>query len=496
MLAPGQGAELPPSLQRLFGQRQATAEMMEARNQDLATAKRLLQITDTRLGKEARKFLTRGLMRDMSIDPNTPQSKELTKLFTNLDPDNLTMMRRGFSQQLENAPPGSITQTTQGILSGRVPIDQAIDMAVSMGRQGGDGRMSLGGPTQVAQADQLAPGPAGSVGIARYRESTTPPRLREIAPELSAVLGLDPAQRLRNIDVISRSHPAIPSDFEGQQKMARDLMAVDAGMADVLRGASRMMTIVRERGPEALRLTPGVSPLQNPSGFLQELWGSIRHINALGRGLVSGLGSDIEEFGGQRARDAERDVVRDLERRAEEGKGLPPSTEFVLRKGTTEFIRNMGLYDRIPLNSAAHAALQAELYKLAYARARVQDPGGRLSNQDIELQLKQIGNFSSPEMVEAALNNLVDQTYTERNQHFLSRTGGSAPLRLTPEVRDLLLGSGLAPQSLQNEIAPPPGPSGELTTPDGVRVRPVQTETFTPSGPVPARISNLLRRQS
>jgi hypothetical protein len=474
----GAGRGLSPTSQAVIStvtsQREQQQQLVQARAQDLNVAQRLLQVTSPQLGKEARGFLLDGLSRELGVDPRTDYYKGLKKVILNLDPDNGQALRGMFTAQLDEAQPGQVTQGVRAVLTGDMPLDQLITRASTVGRgmaaqrqaeaaavfdgpPADDGMRGLGGPrgfgvsmggqSMVTPVQAPAGAPSGSSLVPRYRESTTPPRLREVAPELAQTLGFDPTVRYRNLDVLA-THPRIPSDFEGQQRVATELQTVDSAVSDAIRGAAAMVELSRGR-PEALRLLPNTPIWENPATFTRELVGTLDGLRRL-----LGYGTDDATSTGE----------------------LSPRSRFVLEQATTRFLDNMGIGDalrtiggylpplpdlaRVPERfrdaSGAYARVQGEMYKLAYALARAADPGGRLSDQDIEVQLRRIGDFSSPELMQQSLTQVMGQLFTERNQLILSRTGGAAPLALTPEIRQLVAQSGIAPAELTADPAAAP----------------------------------------
>lgn len=480
---PTPGAQRPSGLQALLGQRQAQAEGIQARSQDLAIADRLLKITDSRLPKAARQFLIKGLTRELGIDPRSETSRDIARLVTSLDPDSLGALRRSVASQSDTAQPGALTEMARGILSGQVPVEQVIT-SVAAGPPA-DGRMGLGGPTEVAQADTTA---APTPGVARYRETTTPPRLREIAPELSAVLGYDPAQRMRNIDVINRSHPNIPSDYEGQQKLATDISISRQNAVRAISLATRMEQLFRGK-PEVLSGGPEIGipgtgtriPLAPNIPSIAE--GMREYLNQFGRSV---WGGDV--FNRSRPADLNLTPPADAPEPNERMK-------FVSREAAKMLAAR--LPEGVLSNEDAaktHRVIQQMLYDLAYARAKQKDPGGRLSNQDIELELRGIGRSASPEVFSRALQNVVDQAVGDYDNLVRNRTGGP-PLRggitlehFNQQDQDVLrISPILSPGSRAylGVVEAMDDPTAQLpprTTGD-VPVRRVPTETITPAGP-------------
>jgi hypothetical protein len=455
-------------------QREQQQGLVQARARDLNVAGRILQITDSRLNREARGFLFDGLARDLGVDPKTEYTRGMKRVILGLDPDSAGALRSMFTSRLDRAAPGQVSQRARAVINGDIPLQDVIQQA-SYGlreqaaeRQAGayalfdDGEQPsmLGGSTQLAQAEPpLTPrGPSPAAPASELpripAERQMAPRMREIAPELSAVLGLDPRERVRNIDVISQSHPTIPSSFEDQQKMANDIRQARDSTIQTMVLATQLANLVRGR-PEAL--TPGVDvPIVGRIGA------NIPNIVIQLRDFTRGLGNVFIGPETAQPATAPRDWQGLMDRLYARGRGetseqaeLSARNQFLARQAARNVIEQIPLENRPP--SVQDAALlnqriESLMVPLAFAMAAAKGQTGRtLSDRDVELQLRELGRSASPELFEAALRDVVNRTYDGYQRRMLAMTGGMVPVDLvvSPNDASTLAGSELTPAELR-----------------------------------------------
>ena len=100
---------------------------------------------------------------------------------------------------------------------------------------------------------------------------------------------------------------------------------------------------------------------------------------------------------------------------------LPGQSDSDMRSNTTaltqEYLDKLraGITDQ---NDVRMARLEAMRISLAFRMARAADPSGRLSNQDIEIQLRKLGtNFSTIEQATGALNEAIREFTVKQKQY-------------------------------------------------------------------------------
>lgn len=507
--APPGGAPQPQQggrLRAMMEQRQQQAQSLQSRQADLQTVERLMQVLDPRLPKSARQFLYRELSSSLGIDPKGQRSKELGQMLTSLEPEVSEGIRRQLVEQSRTAQPGQVQQMARGILTGEVPVTQLVNMMPRVqpgaegapaggaeptaapagapaaapaaplggGPLGGSPMMRLGGPgpgsrpgeagSIAAPAQYVTDPPGTSIGPAsvgpaalppsaqptgapRYREGEVSPRMREIAPELQGALGLDISQRVRNIDVMSATHPLIPSDYEGQQRMATDIRGSRGGVVDTLVLSNHLANMIRGR-EDALTLTLPRLP------FLGEITvGNPRS------GLVQASDFLRGILGGGRPDDS-AETINNWSNPDERRSGI-------IRQAVDNMVANARRAGAEIRDSAVLSArIQGALVPLAFAMAAAKGQSGRfLSDRDVELQLQEIGRSASPEQFEATIRDMARRIYDGYNTRMRAATGGDVPLDpvITDEAARVLRTGGITPDELLQSIGrgrggPPPRP--------------------------------------
>lgn len=482
-----------PTFSGIMQERRQQAESMQARQADLQLGERLLQVLDPRLPKQARQFLFKELSRQIGVDPKGERSKEIGGMLTSLDPQVSEQVRRSISQQIQSAEPGQVTEMTRGILTGQVPVTQLVQsmsMPVAQQEGGGDAEastdgfsppMRLGGPmTRPAGADSAvtpaqAPGrPGDSIAPGRgegpYRmpfqaapsagvgtvpaERVVPPLLRQVAPELVSILGIDPTQAYRVIDIYRGGWSRVPSDFDAQQRLATDIRGVQDGIVNMTVMGNQLVDIIRGR-PEVLTLGIGRIPvpfsgtwnleLPNPSSVLTQL-------GSFGNSLAKTFGW--------------------------EGTRIDPQSE----DGSRVLSQSRELADRVfswspevQRNANDTAVMQSLLINIAFAMAASKGQTGRfLSDRDVELQLQELGRSADPEQFSNTVSRVIQRAYDQYRVRMRAQTGGDVPVApiATEDARAVLMNGQVTPRRMIQEFGgtgqedrsftrpPPPAPTG------------------------------------
>lgn len=407
-------------------------DKLDAKKGDVDIAGKLMKVLDSRLPKPARQFLAQELAKHVGADPKSEQAKGVTSMLTSLDPGALQNMRAGLAGQLDQAEPGQISQMAQGILTGKIPMDQFIDQmgpALYAGSQGGEEPGGGGGSPEPQVAGQLiraedkpvsmggtagepAPAPAdqpitseeniGEVGpmsqaapapfqpgapgeVASFEgQRTIPPTEQAASPSIVGALGLDSKNLYRNKDLIQNGFK-IPYDAKDQDKIAQEINTRSTGLSATFSEASKL-TDLFEGHPEVLgTVGSGVQTLQST---IQQVKGLMNLINPALKDETIPYDAELQK----------------------------------LARTVSTQLGKMGAID-ITANNAAQ--VDSMVLGLAYRMAIANDiPGNRLTNVILEQNLRQLGASSSPTQFKATLANALDSTTREFNES-IQRTVGA-----------------------------------------------------------------------
>jgi hypothetical protein len=490
-MAIGQFTNFRELLQYQQGQKEALA----ARGGDLRLAQMLSRILDPSLPKGFRQMGLRSLSQEMGVDPRGDRAKEIIGTLSGLDPQSMEGIRRGIIETSGQSQPGQISQMTRGILTGQVPPEELLNLASSAMRppaaaEEQEPPMKLGGPgsdqsSAVSEEPQepLTRMPfsaqQGTVTLPRYKEGETSPRMREIAPELSGVLGLA-EERYRNIDVIKGGYNRIPTDYEGQQKMASDIKGMQDGVINTISLSSQLSKLVGDRAEVLGSLGPGrLRPPGNWAETVVDIGRTISNANLSNivlqtKDALASLGVFVPEFikeGGkkliQEGKNIEETIV---------GKSISDaSTKLV-----DNFLSQYG--EQIGGAAEANARIRSIMIPLAFAMASAKGQTGRhLSDRDVALQMEEIGNSRSPRQFQAALTDMVGRIYEGYSTKVKAQTGGNVPIAhaIDEEAAKSIRGSRVVPEGLmsqlnsiqQGEVAAPgpEQPKGRLSMGEGLK---------------------------
>lgn len=475
----------PSRLSEYIQGQQQQRQMLAARGQDLQLANNLVRSLDPSMPKGFRQLGLRQVSQMLGIDPKGDRSKELINTLSSLDPQSLEGMRRGIVSATDEMQPGQLTEITRGILTGQVPPDQLLQLAsaatgppaptgtVSPGTASPNEEpmMRLGGPglgrpevpedaspLALAQAPGLpgsgpseppGPGPETPGGtyppmrrlfdpVAPAAEPTVPreaqmaPGNREVIPELTSVLGLDPGQRYRVRDLYDAGF-TIPSSETHMRTVAADTRTAQTALVQSFTMMSQLAGLVRGR-PEALGYP-------TPSIHLPT------HITQFGeyvRGIGQVLGVTVEPGTARRVLD---DKVE--------------GAEGAIDGITSNVARWYGdTYGRVRDASELNARIRAIVVPLAFAMAAAEGQTGRhLSDRDVQLQLQRLGESNDPARFIAALSQTANLLHNQHNTRMRAQFGQEVPLArvVSPEIADVWRAGGI--------IEPPTGAGGNPATP-------------------------------
>jgi hypothetical protein len=481
-------------------QREQQEGLIQARAQDLNVAQRLLQITDGRLGREARGFLFDGLARDLGVDPKTEYTRGMKRVILSLDPDGAGALRTMFTSRLDRATPGQVSERARAVINGDIPLQDVIQQASyglreqaaerqagafalfddEGGAGGPSGSFALGGPAgQVADVGggvTLTQAPAAEIP----RALQVAPRLQEVTPELSSVLGLNPSDRVRNLDVISSTHPAIPTDPAAQRKMANEIRVMRDATVDMARSAAMMADLFRGR-PETLSVGLDIPWVGRVAGNPAQ-WGvqTSDFFTGLDR-LLFGGALDRGTAAGERFADYAAARMRG---ESGEQAEISAATRFAARQTARAISRNLQ-----EQTAESSARIESLAVGMAYALARQAEPSNpRLTDQDVQIQLRRMGRSASPEIFEATLTGLVRDTYNSYLRKISEMTGGSVPVDTTMTQSDiaLLANSPLTPPELRQALQQRSGQGAGPELGGAPTVRRVPTIPIGPEGPQPS----------
>jgi hypothetical protein len=415
-------------------------QVVQQRKGDLDIAAKLLQILDSRVPKPARQFLSKELAQHVGADPKSEQVKGVTQMLTGLDPDSLQGLRSTFASQLDKAPPGEITNTVHGILTGQVPMSDFIQQVGAGGGAAGEEQQQpqvagqvirnkdqvpttgwdastepTGGgeapaPEPITSTENIgevgpmnggaqpAPFQSGAPGeISSFEgQRTIPPAEQQASPTIVGALGLDSKQSYRNKDLMQGGF-RVPFDAKEQDKLAEDVNNRTAGLAATVHDASKMVDIF-EGHPETLGTVGGVA--STIQGIVQQTQGALNLINPAIQDQTDPYSGEVQS----------------------------------LSKQVGEKIAKLHSID-VTANNAAQ--LQSMALGLAYKMAIANDiPGNRLTNVIIEQNLRQIGSSNSPQQFKSVLANTLDSTTREMNDIMRRKIGVSGTDVMVRQMTD------------------------------------------------------------
>lgn len=393
---------------------QAFAEQLQVkqaatqqRGADLDVAGRLFKILDSRLPKQSRAFLNKELAKHVGVDPKAESFKDIDKMLTGLDPDTLTRLKSGFSQSLEGAQPGQITEMVRGIMTGQVSMNDFIDQVGGVGSVGapaeqgqvvdqygttqtaGEGeppkeqdRLKEDQPTATGEAQLPKPFQGGTGAIQSFEgQRTVPSAAQQASPTIVGALGLDSRQRYRNNDLITNGY-RIPFDPKEQDKLAEGLNTRTSGLSATISESVGLVNAFEGR-PETLG--PVGSATRTIQSTLQQVQGILN---------LAGIEDKADP--------------------------LDPA----IQRATRVVANKLAKSHAIDSTAETSAQIQARVLGLAYRMAIAQDiPGNRLTNAIIDQNLRQIGNSSSPTQFKAVIKSTLESTTREFDEQIRRQVG-------------------------------------------------------------------------
>lgn len=425
-------------------------QQVEMRSGDLDVSERLMRVFDTTLPKPFREFELRGLSRHLGIDPKGDSFKDISKVVMGLDPDSSQAVKEAFVARMSEASPGQVSEFTRGILQGKVPISQLAGMVretqvaqasigglsdapTATGQQPGgtppDGATHQGKvdalfqrqqgefkPNDVITQQQAQGGQAGAVAGLEGNppadlgnplntsvdqsatgsrdlskiivEGPAPVDNRVVDPSIASALGYD-ANKVPSAEILAR-HPGIGGlKLEDQQKKAKDLGEVRQFAQETVRLADKITGIV-DSDPNTVSYTVPIIGR----------WGFGQNINTARE--VTSINDAIKQF-----------------------------SETMAPKGWNDFVKKNfpEIVDESQVRETAKKSQEVlnSMIALAYMSAKAKDPAGRLSDQDLQLELRSLGADSgSADLLKTALASHVDATVGRYNAKVRTETGGDA----------------------------------------------------------------------
>lgn len=423
---------------------------VDLRSQDLDIAKKAMGVFDTGAEPSVREYRYKHLVTQLGIDPKSETSKDLWRMIRGLSADSALAVRQNISGQISGSTPGSVVEAFSGVLRGQIDPEELF--LATRAQPQDAGRFAASGITPEGSA-----APRGSIRDAiTSRQSTNvedapslsdplpgphvpaPSDNRPVDPSIATALGYD-ANTSASADILHK-HPGLGGlKVEDQQKKAKELGEARAATTDTVKLIDRAIGIV-EAEPRAVALSLR--------------FGNLKIADLNPAKTITTVDDAIKTFG-----------------------------RTLLPKGATELIEGNfpGLSDKtdgdtIRSIASRNVELLNTVIGLAYASAKAKDPGGRLSDQDIAIELRNLGwGSGSADLLKASLRNHGAILIDRYNSRIKSETGG-VPADVTSDKLVTL-------NSRANGQFSPQQPSAD------------QTQTPSPSGPSEQRTEALTPAQ-
>lgn len=497
-----QARSLQEHMQYRQGLEQKQQEV-QLRGGDLDVSERLMRVLDTTLPKPFREFEFRGLSRHLGIDPKGDNYKELSKVILGLDPDSSAAVREAFTARIADAPPGQISEFARGILQGKVPVSELAGMVRENQRAGmqttsqQDKVEGLFARTERSKAEftpndakrynEAQVGPAGAqAGMAAGNLDLTPNQTpvdtanqsataeqnlseivvegpppvdnRVVDPSVATALGYDAS--VPSAEILAR-HPGIGGlKLEDQQKEARG----EKGWA-----------VVRTYSKDAIDL------VEKAKGIVTAEPRAVTWASVTTRNI------DVEGFNTAKYITKFNDVLEGIGRtllRKDIADGMFENGPQLSRETQGDTIRAI---------ASRNAELMNTILSLAYASAKAKDPAGRLSDQDIAIELRNLGwGSGSADLLKASLDNHASIIIDRYNTRIKTETGGS-PVDLRAEAPAKIIRTSANSADPNASAAPTDPVTGsrsalQLEQPAPTQVAPAQTPAQeTPAQPTPTQ---------
>lgn len=416
-------------------------------------------------------------------------------MVTSLDPQTLEQARRSLASQIQQSGPGEVVEFTRGILTGQVPINQVIGSLTSpenaqQGEAGSSeasgtfpGRMSLGGGSLAgalrgaaneapSNVQPVADGVGATVGpmdegpqrmpfmaapapqvAPQEVQAKTPPLLREVAPEMAEVLGIDSTQRFRNIDVIRQGFRKIPTDYVGQQRFAADIRKLQEVTTSVLVMGNELASVIQGR-PEVLNASLGKLPFVGEVTLPNwaSTWAQAKSsFEAVAKNFGwKGFNADPDDAVGQRIQQRAQDLAYKVF-------GDRPAQE------------RQNLQDAANVNNYVNSLL----INMAFMMAATKGQSGRsLSDRDVELQLQELGRTANPEQFLTTIRSVEKRLYDQYNVRMKAQAGREVPLTssMDEESANIIRTGAATPLKLAQELQAPSA-TPDPTEPPGLGPR-------------------------
>lgn len=432
-------------------QRQLQEKQLEIRQRqaDNAVMGSMLKLFEPGFTTPARKFMFNQFADRLDIPRDAQTRKDFEKMVTSMDTDALNNTKTAITGVFQSLPPGAVEPLAKAVISGQITLDQAFDQArqmqVSGLRAGQDGQAQ----PQQPGADLLSPTPTtqqpgieqaqagGAAPAAAPSEPTTPFELRRRSFELLQEgreltnEGDEAGARLRNTQ--AQELRQLARDMEqGKQfdveEVARRAEAEAAGEA-----------IGTPRGEARARLKSSVKGLLGISGA------DLTRGEAEDLGIFTDQVQDPKVVGELLKDKAQtKDAIRQMGELGELVRGRPELLGAVgsIARGIDTLVQQMtALPELIPGVSFSairnhpkirgvirsqlaeqSAEVQSRVTELSFAMANAVQ-SGRISNQQVERSLQELGASGSADQFTAVLEDLENRFRQSAGDDFKFRTG-------------------------------------------------------------------------
>ncbi len=392
-------------------QLQQKQDQVNQRKGDLDLAGRLFKVLDSRVPKPARAFLTREIAQHVGVDPKSEQFKGIQQVLTSLDPDSMQAMKASLGGQLQDIPPGQVTQLVRGVMTGEVGLNELLDQigttqlaqadtgTMTEAGEGGETTATRTPPKEDLPTDQppaiakpFTPGPGGVMSFEGQR--TVPEAAKQVAPSLVGALGLDSRVRLRNNDLTAAGF-RIPLDEKRQEELATSITNRSTGLSGTLNEAAIITDLFSGR-PE--RLGPVGTLVRGVQQTVRQVEGLL---NIMKPGTVNESNPDDAYTQGLARRIGQR----------------------------------LAKLHNLDTDAESSARIQSAVLGLAYRMALARDiPGNRLTNGMINQHLIQLGESASPEQFKAVLSDTLTSLTREFDETMRRQVGVSGLKIMTGQL--------------------------------------------------------------
>lgn len=428
-------------------------QQAQARGVDLDIAGRMYKVFDPNINPKVRGFLLDETAQYVGADVKGERYRGISRMINGLDPDTMSAMKELFATKLKDASPGQIKETINGILTGKVSMN---DFVAEVGQNQEQAHQDMQAKRKV---DIVRPYQEGQPAQVQSFEGqrTVPPNAQQASPQLIGALGLDSTKTYRNSDLIKQGY-RIPFDAKDQEKLATEIGTQSVGISSLLSESAKLIQLFEGR-PEVLGTVGSAS--QTIQGTIRQVQGALRLIGA----------EDVSNPYSDEIQNTLQGVTDELQKRG-------------IVQGTAEDA----------------SRVQAMVLSLAYRMAQAENiPGNRLTNGIIQQHLLQIGHSASPEQFKAVLQDTIASTvrqFDENIRRTLGTDGVEIVARQMTDADIALLGSGTVGKDgkLTGPVSALPKPMARALLDEAVRRKEgaANPKTITPGSPTIEEEQNTL----